>query len=104
MLCIWADKIVGLRIFHDEAGKMNCSLAEVGGSLLVVSQFTLYGDCRKGRRPGFDQAAPPEEAKSLYEYFLFSLPSKRADGGGRGVSGGDACHLGERRASYYFVG
>ena len=65
-----AEKIIGLRIFHDEVGKMNCSLAEAGGSLLVISQFTLYGDCRKGRRPGFDQAAPPEEAKALYEYFL----------------------------------
>jgi D-tyrosyl-tRNA(Tyr) deacylase len=65
-----ADKVTGLRIFADEAGKMNRSVAETGGSLLVVSQFTLYGDCRKGRRPGFELAAPPDEARALYEYFV----------------------------------
>jgi D-tyrosyl-tRNA(Tyr) deacylase len=64
------DKIVNLRIFSDDAGKMNRSLMDVGGSLLVVSQFTLYGDCRKGRRPGFDLAAPAEQARDLYEYFI----------------------------------
>ncbi len=65
-----ADKIVGLRIFEDEAGKMNLSLAEVGGAMLVVSQFTLYGDCRKGRRPSFIDAAPPEMAEAMYEHFV----------------------------------
>ncbi len=64
------DKIAGLRIFPDENGKMNRSLADAGGALLVVSQFTLYGDCRKGRRPSFDAAAPPELARNLYEYFV----------------------------------
>lgn len=63
------QKIIHLRIFEDENDKMNLSLQDVGGSLLVVSQFTLYGDVRKGRRPGFDQAALPTEAKRLYEYF-----------------------------------
>jgi len=65
-----AAKISGLRIFADELGKMNRSIVEAGGSLLVVSQFTLYGDTRKGRRPGFDLAAPPEQARALYEHFV----------------------------------
>lgn len=65
-------KLLGLRIFPDEEGKMNRNVQEAGGSLLVVSQFTLYGDCRKGRRPSFDQAAPPDQAQGLYNYFVES--------------------------------
>ncbi len=65
-----ADKISGLRIFEDADGKMNLSVAEVGGALLVVSQFTLYGDVRRGKRPSFDAAARPEQARPLYEYFV----------------------------------
>lgn len=65
-----ADKILNLRVFADRAGKMNLSLLETGGSLLLISQFTLYGDCRKGRRPSFDEAAPPGEARDLYERFV----------------------------------
>lgn len=64
-----AQKIVELRIFNDHNGKMNCSLLEVGGAMLVVSQFTLLGDCRKGRRPSFGEAAPPDEASRLYRLF-----------------------------------
>ncbi len=71
-----AEKIVQLRIFADEAGKMNLSLTEAGGALLVVSQFTLYGDTRKGRRPGFDAAAPAEQARSLYERFIETARSR----------------------------
>jgi len=64
------EKIVGLRIFEDAEGKMNLPVAEIGGALLVVSQFTLYGDVRRGKRPSFDAAAPPGEARTLYEYFV----------------------------------
>ena len=71
-----ADKVTNLRIFPDEERRMNRSILEVGGSLLVVSQFTLYGDCRKGRRPSFDRAAPPEHARQLYEYFVERLTSR----------------------------
>lgn len=63
-------KLAGLRIFPDAAGKMNLSVREAGGALLVISQFTLYADCRKGRRPGFDDAAPSGAARALYEYFV----------------------------------
>ena len=68
-----ADKIVGLRVFGDAEGKMNLALADAGGSLLVVSQFTLYGDAAKGRRPSFIDAAPPAVAEPLYEKFVAQL-------------------------------
>ena len=68
-----ANKVAHLRIFEDAEGKMNCSLLETGGAALVVSQFTLYGDCRKGRRPSFINAARPEAANALYEQFIAAL-------------------------------
>ena len=71
-----ADKIANLRIFSDENDKINLSLADVGGTILVVPQFTLYADCRKGNRPNFIQAAKPDEANRLYEYFVEYLRSK----------------------------
>jgi len=71
-----ADKVVGLRVFQDDAGKMNRTLADVDGSILVVSQFTLYGDVRKGRRPSFIDAATPETAIRLYERFVELLEAR----------------------------
>jgi D-tyrosyl-tRNA(Tyr) deacylase len=68
-----AEKIVNLRVFDDAEGRMNRSLLEAGGAVLCVSQFTLYGDCRKGRRPSYDRAASPEAALPLYEAFLAAL-------------------------------
>ncbi len=68
-----ANKVAGLRVFEDEAGKMNASLADVGGGLLVISQFTLYGDARKGRRPSFTSAARPEHAEPLVDHFVLRL-------------------------------
>lgn len=82
-----AAKTLGLRIFDDDTGKMNRSVAETGGALLVVSQFTLYGDVRRGRRPSFDAAARPERANQLYEYFVSKV---------RGA--GVACETGQFQA------
>ncbi len=70
------NKVVGLRVFEDADGKMNCSIDEIGGAMLVVSQFTLLGDCRKGRRPSFVAAARPEMAESLYEQFCEAVRAK----------------------------
>ena len=70
-----ANKAAGLRLFEDDEGKMNLSLGDVGGAMLVVSQFTLLGDCRKGRRPSFTDAAPPEVAEALYEVFVETVAS-----------------------------
>lgn len=71
-----ADKVAGLRVFEDETGKMNLNLVEVGGAVLAVSQFTLYGDARKGRRPSFSEAAPAAEAVDLYQQFVEALKAR----------------------------
>ena len=68
-----ADKIVGLRVFEDDAGKMNLTVRDVGGAVLAVSKFTVYGDVRRGRRPSFDAAMPPEEARGAYDRFVALL-------------------------------
>jgi D-tyrosyl-tRNA(Tyr) deacylase len=65
-----AEKIMNLRVFEDEKGKMNISLKDIGGGLLIISQFTLYGDCRKGNRPSYSKAAPPEQAEMIYNNFV----------------------------------
>jgi D-tyrosyl-tRNA(Tyr) deacylase len=70
-----ADKLASLRFFNDDDGKMNLSCLDVGGEVLVVSQFTLYGDCRKGRRPSYTDAAQPEKAQRLYQYFIEKMRS-----------------------------
>lgn len=72
----YVDKLIKLRIFADEEGKTNCSLPDVNGELLIVSQFTLYADCKKGNRPNFLKAAPPDDANSLYEYFVQECKKK----------------------------
>ena len=82
-----ADKIAGLRVFEDESGKMNRAVTDVGGSVFVVSQFTLYGDVRRGKRPSFDGAAPPAQARQFYEYFV-----------GRIRAGGLTCKTGRFQA------
>lgn len=76
-----ADKLTGLRIFEDEQGKMNLALGEAGGAMLVVSQFTLLGDCRKGRRPNFTAAAGPEEAERLYQRLVAAVRSRGVEVG-----------------------
>jgi D-tyrosyl-tRNA(Tyr) deacylase len=87
---VWmARKIAGLRIFADDAGKMNRSVAEIGGSILAVSQFTLLGDCRTGRRPGFADAAPPDEGRRLYGDFLAALGAAASVPVGAGIFGAD---------------
>jgi len=88
-----ADKILGLRVFADAEGKMNLALADVHGALLVVSQFTLYGDVRKGRRPSFLDAAPPPVAVPLYERFV-ALLRERGAGGAGGAGGGPRVETG----------
>jgi D-aminoacyl-tRNA deacylase len=72
-----AEKVINLRIFEDQQGKMNRSLADFDGEMLIISQFTLYGDCRKGRRPGFSSAAPPEIAEPLYQQFIEEVKNKQ---------------------------
>ena len=73
-----ADKVIGLRVFEDENGKMSLAVGDIGGAILVVSQFTLLGDVRRGKRPSFDEAAPPQRARELYEYFAQRIHAEGA--------------------------
>ena len=98
------DKILGLRVFEDEAGKMNRSLTDCGGELLVVSQFTLYADCRKGRRPSFTGAARPETAVPLYERFLCGSQSRGRAHRMRGIRRGHARQPAKRRPRHHPAG
>ena len=84
-----AEKCANLRIFEDAAGKMNLSLLDIGGEALVISQFTLYGDCRKGRRPGFSDAADPAEAEQFYEHFLAEIAKCGVKNVQHGIFGAD---------------
>ena len=99
-----AAKITGLRIFEDDDGKMNLALVETHGAVLAVSQFTLYGGARKGKRPSFDDAAPPELARELYEYFV--AKDSRCWNYLRDwpLPGHDASRIGKRRASHDSAG
>jgi D-aminoacyl-tRNA deacylase len=74
-----AEKIAGLRVFEDSDGKMNLDLAQIKGSVLIVSQFTLYGDCRRGKRPSYSEAALPDKADTLYQYFIEKMKAKVSD-------------------------
>ena len=95
-----AKKLAGLRIFPDENDKINRSLLDVGGSLLVVSQFTLYADCRKGNRPGFSNAADPGLAEELYEYFMEKCREYVPRGGARRIRGPHGGVPDQRRPLY----
>ena len=97
-------KIANLRIFADDANRFNRSVVDVGGEVLVVSQFTLYADTRRGRRPDFTRAAPPEQAERLYEHTVSLLADNRADGGHGSVPGLHAGEVAERRTGDHHAG
>ena len=98
-----AEKLVELRIFPDESGKMNLTARDTGAELLLVSQFTLYADCSRGRRPSFDAAARPEKARELYEYFVEKVKGKGPDNQDRRFSGSYGGRAGERRSGNLLI-